>query len=133
MSKVFDYNYLKGQLLQHKSALLKAHIIAVIAAITVVLQPLFIPLLIDDILLEGNGRLTDKLDLLLPAAWNEPVHYIAITLVLTLFLRFSGFVLNIFQTKVFTGISQQICYNIRLTVLGRLQNISVKYFEVSIS
>lgn len=129
MSKVFDYNYLKGQLLQHKSALLKAHVIAVIAAITVVLQPLFIPLLIDDILLEGDGRLTKKLDLLVPETWNEPVHYIAITLVLTLFLRFTGFVLNIFQTKVFTGISQQICYNIRLKVLSRLQNISVKYFE----
>ena len=129
MNKVFDYGYLKQQLLLHKSALIKAHFIAVIAAITVVLQPLFIPLLIDDILLEGNGRLTDKLDLLLPEAWHEPIHYIALTLILTLSLRITGFVLNIFQTKVFTGISQKICYNIRLKVLSRLQDISVKYFE----
>ena len=129
MSKVFDYNYLKGQLLQHKSALLKAHLIAVIAAITVVLQPLFIPLLIDDILLEGDGHDHISWIYCFLQLGMRPVHYMAITLVLTLFLRFSGFVLNIFQTKVFTGISQQICYNIRLKVLSRLQNISVKYFE----
>ncbi|MCH2205730.1 MAG: ABC transporter ATP-binding protein/permease [Lentisphaerales bacterium] len=129
MTKIFDFTYLKKQLLQHKSTLVKAHIVAVFAAITVVLQPLFIPLLIDDLLLEGNGRLTSKLDYILPAGWSEPMHYIGITLAITLFLRFSGFALNILQTKVFTGISQEICYNIRLRVLGRLQNIAVKYFE----
>ncbi|MCM8536765.1 MAG: ABC transporter ATP-binding protein/permease [Lentisphaeraceae bacterium] len=115
--------------MQHKPALVKAHIFAFIAALAVVLQPLFIPLLIDDLLLEGGGRLTDKLDYLLPSNWHEPVHYIGITLVLTLVLRFVHFVLNIAQMKIFTGISQEVCYNLRVKALSRLQNIAVKYFE----
>lgn len=125
----FNFNYIKTQLLQHKPALVKAHIFAFIAALAVVLQPLFIPLLIDDLLLEGGGRLTDKLDYLLPSNWHEPVHYIGITLVLTLVLRFVHFVLNIAQMKIFTGISQEVCYNLRVKALSRLQNIAVKYFE----
>ncbi|MCM8531293.1 MAG: ABC transporter ATP-binding protein/permease, partial [Lentisphaeraceae bacterium] len=129
MNNTFNLTYIRKQLLKHKPALFKAHICALIATVAVVSQPLFIPLLIDDLLLEGNGRLTNKLDYLLPSNWHEPIYYIGITLLITLFLRFSGFVLNIFQIKIFTAISQEICYNIRLKVLSRLQNIAVKYFE----
>ena len=38
-------DFIKKQLFKHKPALIKAHIWALIAAVTIVLQPLFIPLL----------------------------------------------------------------------------------------
>ena len=127
----FDLHYIKKQLLTHKKSLFTAHLIAAAAAVTVVLQPLFIPLLIDDLLLEGNGRLTDKMGFFLPESWQKPVFYIALTLFVTVSLRFFRFIFNLLQTKYFTSISQEICYFIRLKVLNRLQNISVNYFEES--
>ncbi|WDE99229.1 ABC transporter ATP-binding protein [Lentisphaera profundi] len=124
-----NFNTIKALLFKDKSILIKAHICAVAAAFTTVLQPLLIPLLIDDLLLNGPGKLLNKLKIILPESMHEATSFIAITLFLTVLLRLMSLSLNILQSKIFTRLSQAICHDLRIKLLKRLKNVAIKYFE----
>ena len=55
--KQYTWDYVRKLALQHKRHLVKAHIIALLAALISVPVPLLMPLLVDEVLLDKPGRL----------------------------------------------------------------------------
>jgi ATP-binding cassette subfamily C protein len=87
-----------------------------------------IPLLVDEVLLERPSVVVHSIDSLLGEA-SEPYVYIVFILICVLILRFLFFLLNFYQTKLFTIVSKNITYKIREDLLKYISKVSLKEFE----
>jgi len=112
---------------RYKKELILANIIALIAVIISTPIPLFMPVLVDEVLLKKPGFLIKSIDSLFGS--HQAYFYVLIILVLVIILRTLFFILNFFQTKLFTKISKNITYKIREEVLNHLSKISLNKFE----
>ena len=116
------------QLLQHKKALIIGNSIAVLATLLVVLIPLFIPLMVDELLLGKEHHFV---------AWisehiftSDTKGYVLGILVLILVLRVLSTLLSIVQTKIFVSISKNITFKMRESLLNHLKRVSLKEYEM---
>ena len=128
-SSRFDWAYIRGIALEHKGKLIKAHLVAILAAVTSVPIPLLMPLLVDEVLLHKPGVTVHTIDRLFPAQWHGPILYILVVLILTLMLRFSAVLLNVWQTRQFALLSKDVTYRIRSRLIHRLERISMAEYE----
>lgn len=126
---VYDWNYVLRIAMEHKREITLANVIAVLAAIASVPVPLLLPLVVDEVLLHQPGPVVYYIDLLTPTVWHGPLLYIAAMLILTLLLRFTSLILNVWQTRQFTIIARDIIYRIRRALLGRLEKVSMAEYE----
>ncbi|TRX75736.1 ABC transporter ATP-binding protein [Pseudomonas mangiferae] len=115
--------------LRHRRALWLANGIAVLAALCSVPIPLLLPLLVDEVLLGKGDAALRVLDRLLPAAWQQPVGYIATILLATLLMRCLALVCNVLQARQFARLSKDLVYRIRLRLIERLKRISLSEYE----
>ena len=106
-----------------------ANIIAVIATLASVPVPLLMPLLVDEVLLNQPGVVVSAINAITPTVWHGPVLYISIILIMTLCLRLTALVLNVFQTRQFTIIAKDVIFLIRRTLLTRLNKVSMSEYE----
>ncbi|MDD5033515.1 MAG: ABC transporter ATP-binding protein [Methylococcaceae bacterium] len=125
----FDWAYVRGVALQHRGKLVKAHIIAILAATASVPIPLLMPLLVDEVILQKPGPIVRNLDLLTPGEWHVPVFYIVSVLSLTLLLRLANALLNVWQTRQFALLSKDVTFRIRSALIHRLERISMAEYE----
>lgn len=114
---------------QHRKTLIKAHIIAIFAALLLVPVPMLMPLLVDEVLLDQPGRIVAGIAAVFPLDWHGPVLFIVATMMLTVLLRLSGALLGVWQTREFTLVSKDISYQLRRALLQRLQRISMQEYE----
>ena len=114
----------------HKDTLIQAHIIAIFAAFILVPVPMLMPLLVDEVLLKQPGFLVAQINKLFPLDWHGPILYILSIMTLTLLLRFIGTLLSVWQTREFTLIAKSITFQLRSTLLQRLQTISMAEYEI---
>lgn len=124
-----DWAYIRRLALQHRGRLIQAHVVAILAAFASVPVPLLMPLLVDEVLLEKPGIAIGYINLFVPADWRGPICYITIVLALTLLLRLTTVVLNVWQTRAFTLISKDIVYRIRSRLIQSLERISMAEYE----
>lgn len=129
MEKGYSWRYILNVALEHKKELYKANVIAVLAALASVPLPLFMPLLVDEVLLDQPGFIVAQLNSVFPPEWHGPVLYISVILMFTVFLRVSALFLNVWQTRQFTTISKDVIYRMRKGLLQRLQRISMAEYE----
>ena len=129
MSKGYSWKYILGVALEHRRELYKANVIALLAALASVPLPLFMPLLVDEVLLEQPGFIVNHLNNWFPESWHGPVIYIGVILLLTVVLRVIALFLNVWQTRQFTTISKDVIYRMRKGLLQRLQRISMSEYE----
>ncbi len=116
------------QLLSYKREVILGNIIAIVATLLVVVIPLFIPILVDEILLgKDHGFI----------AWisthlftSDTKGYVFFVLVIIIILRVSSTFLSIFQTKIFVSISKNITYKMRATLIEYLKYVSLKEYEM---
>jgi ATP-binding cassette, subfamily C, bacterial len=127
--KEYNWQYILDIAKQHKPQLILANIIAVIATLASVPVPLLLPLLVDEVLLDKPAIVVNTINSMTPSSWHSPVLYILAILVLTLFLRLSALVLNVFQTRQFTIIAKDVIFLIRRTLLQRLNSVSMSEYE----
>jgi len=127
--KEYNWQYILDIAKQHKRQLILANIIAVIATLASVPIPLLLPLLVDEVLLNKPGIIVNFINGITPSPWHGPVLYILFILVITLFLRLSALVLNVFQTRQFTIIAKDVIYLIRRALLSRLKSVSMSEYE----
>ncbi|MGM0623296.1 MAG: ABC transporter ATP-binding protein [Campylobacterota bacterium] len=113
---------------EYKKPLILGNIIAVFAVFVSVPIPLLVPVLVDEVLLEKQGWLTPFIDKFVDV---QIVGYVFIVLFLAVFLRGLTFLLNSLQTKLFTVISKDITYKLRLQALNHLKNVSIKEYELT--
>ncbi|EAR60932.1 ABC transporter ATP-binding protein [Neptuniibacter caesariensis] len=129
MKKLYTWHYIFSVAQEHRSELAKANIIALLAAIASVPLPLFMPLLVDEVLLDQPGSIVNTVNQYIPDAWQSPTLYIGTILLFTIVLRVTALMLNVWQARQFTIISKDVTYRIREGLLGRLQRISMSEYE----
>ncbi|MGJ0516451.1 MAG: ABC transporter ATP-binding protein [Methylomicrobium sp.] len=125
----FSWNYIFQIAREHKKALIYSHIIAILAMIASVPVPLFMPLLVDEILLHKPGLIIGSLNPLVPDAWQVPIFYITAVLLASLLLRIIAIIFNIIQAREFSCIAKDIIFRIRENLIGHLQTISMAEYE----
>ncbi len=125
----YSWNDLFSQILRHRTLLIRANLVAILAAALSVPIPLLIPLLVDEVLLKKPGWLTTTMDKLFPADWHGPILYVLVITVLTIVLRLAWLFFSVWQTREFTLISKDITFSIRKRMLGHIQTIAMAEYE----
>jgi ATP-binding cassette subfamily C protein len=121
--------WLITQIKKHKSKLVFANIIAIIATLISVPIPLLMPLMVDEVLLDKPASGLDMMNHLLPASMQTPTGYIALTLLLVIVMRTVSQGLNILQGRQFTLVSKTITYQMRSKMIDKLGRISIRQYE----
>jgi len=117
------------QIREYKFELLKGNLLALFATSISVMVPLFIPLLVDALLLGKESKLLDWVSTNITTM--SSVGYIFFFLAVVLILRGIGFWLNTLQVKTFLKISKSITYKIREEAINHLKKVSLKEYETS--
>ncbi|MDO9423778.1 MAG: ABC transporter ATP-binding protein [Methylobacter sp.] len=128
-TKSYNWNTIYQIALEHKKELIGSHFIAILATIASVPVPLLMPLLVDEVLLYKPGIITKTVNLLFPVAWQIPILYIGVVLLISVVLRIIAIIFNIIQSRQFSCIAKDIVFRIRTDLIGHLQNISMSEYE----
>ena len=113
----------------HRATLLKGNLIAILAVACSVPVPLFLPVLVDEVLLHNPGGFVGFFAPWFPQAWHGPVLFILLALLLTIGLRLASILLNVWQARTFSLISKEVVYRIRARMLERLSRIALSEYE----
>ena len=113
----------------HRATLLKGNLIAILAVACSVPVPLFLPVLVDEVLLHKPGGFVGFFAPWFPQAWHGPVLFILLALLLTIGLRLASILLNVWQARTFSLISKEVVYRIRARMLERLSRIALSEYE----
>ncbi len=120
--------HILSELKCYKKRLVTGNLVAVLAVVISVPIPLLVPVLVDEVLLNKEKKLTAFIDHFVSV---DIVGYVFIILFLAVFLRGLNFALNSLQTKIFTEISKDITYKLRLKAIAHLKTLSIKEYELS--
>ncbi|HHI5409228.1 TPA: ABC transporter ATP-binding protein [Vibrio metoecus] len=122
-------SWLITQVKKHRTKLLFANIIAVIATLISVPIPLLMPLMVDEVLLNQPAQGVEAMNYLLPLNWQTATGYIMLTLLLVVIMRIASQLLNILQNRQFTLVSKTITYEMRRKMIEKLGRISIRQYE----
>ena len=128
-TQAYSWNTIYQIALEHKKELIASHFIAILATIASVPVPLLMPLLVDEVLLHKPGIIIQTINLLFPVAWQIPILYIGVILLISVVLRIIAIIFNIIQSRQFSCIAKDIVFRIRTDLIGHLQNISMSEYE----
>ncbi|MGE5319117.1 MAG: ABC transporter ATP-binding protein [Hyphomicrobiaceae bacterium] len=117
------------ELKTHRTRLLQANVIALLAVAAAVPVPLLLPLMVDEVLLRHPGAFVERIGAIFPATWHGPVLYIGMALLLTVALRLTAILLNVWQGRTFSLLAKDVVYRIRVRMLARLSRIALSEFE----
>ena len=112
---------------QHKKRIFLGQLVALVAVLLSLPIPLLFPLLIDEVLLDKPATLVGMMDTLF--APHEAYMYIVIIFVMTLFFRLMFFVFNALGSRIFTTVSKELVYQIRIKLLRHLEDVSIAEYE----
>ncbi|GAL21238.1 ABC-type multidrug transport system ATPase and permease component [Vibrio maritimus] len=122
-------SWLITQVKNHKSRLIVANIIAIIATLISVPIPLLMPVMVDEVLLNQPAGGLEAMNSIMFDSWQTPIGYIAMTLLLVVLMRTFSQGLNILQGRQFTLVSKTITYQIRCKMIDKLGRISIQQYE----
>lgn len=128
-SDTISRSWLITQVKTHKSKLLFANTIALLATLISVPIPLLMPLMVDEVLLNNPASGLEYMNLVLPSAMQTPTGYIALTLLLVILMRGFSQAFNILQSRQFTLVSKTITYHMRTKMIDKLGKISIRQYE----
>ena len=116
------------QIVSYRKKVILGNIIAISSTLLVVLIPLFIPLLVDELLLEKDHGFISWISTHL---FNSDTKgYVLFVLLVIIVLRVLSTLLSIFQSKIFVSISKNITYKMRASMLNHLKAVSLKEYEM---
>ncbi len=125
----YSWSEVVGMVLDHRSELVKANIIAILGTCISVPIPLLIPFIVDEVLLQKPGPSVPLMNSLFPESWHSPLLYIGVILLLTMLMRLASLVLGVWQMRQFTIISKDVTFRIRRSLLKRLERVSMAEYE----
>ncbi len=128
-SRHYSWPEVVNMVLEHRSELVKANIIAILGTCISVPIPLLIPLIVDEVLLDKPGPGVPLMNTLFPEAWHSPLLYIGFILLLTMLMRLASLLLGVWQMRQFTIISKDVTFRIRRNLLRRLERVSMAEYE----
>ncbi|WP_457622485.1 ABC transporter ATP-binding protein [Persephonella sp.] len=124
---MYSWKKILEEIKKYRKELIAGHVIALLAICVSVPTPLFLPLLVDEVLLNKPGIFISTFKRFFGE--GNPVIYTATALIIVLVMRFLFFVFNAVQAKIFTTISKNVTYKIREDLLKHLQKVSMAEFE----
>jgi len=127
--KIYDWKYILTVVKKHKKQLILANLIAIVATLASIPVPLLMPLLVDEVLLNNPSIVVETINNITPLPWHSPLLYILLILALTLILRISSLILGVFQARQFTIISKDLIYEMRRSLLSKLNKVSMTEYE----
>jgi len=128
MKKTFcSITSIATQLLQHRRKLILGNIIAIAATLLVVVTPLFIPIVVDELLLGKDHHFISFISEYIFT--SDTKGYVLFILGVTLVFRILSALLSILQSKIFVSISKNITYEMRIALLRHLKHVSLKEYE----
>jgi ATP-binding cassette subfamily C protein len=114
-------------ILQYKKELIVGNFFALLSTLVTVTIPLFIPVLIDELLLHKEAKLTALVD---SVFWHMSLSgYVVFFLVLTIIMRYFGVVFATKQVKMLLIVSKNISYKLREKAIEHLKRVSLKEYE----
>ncbi len=113
---------------QHKSELFKANVIAFFAMLATVPLPLLLPILVDEVLLDKPGPIVAFLQYFVSPDWYSATYYIVAITIITILLRLAGLGLGVWQMQQFTVIAKNVTFRIRKDLLARVQGVSMAQY-----
>ncbi len=122
-------SWLITQVKKHKSKLILANLIAIVATLISVPIPLLMPLMVDEVLLDKPASGLSAMNAVLSEAWHTPTGYIFFTLFLVVLMRAASQALNIVQSRQFTLVSKTITFEMRSKMIDKLGRISIRQYE----
>lgn len=127
MTRLYTFKSLYKQIKTQKSDFWYTNIYGVIATLLLLPIPMLIPLLIDEVLLNHPGKMTETISLFFtnPEVWV----YITVILFVVLVLRLMAFFFNNKKTFYATKISEKISYLLRHRILHHLERVSLSEYE----
>lgn len=127
MTGNYTFKTLYYQIKAQKNDFWRTTLYGVVATLLLLPIPMLIPLLIDEVLLEHPGKMTEMISVFFDS--NEIWVYITIILVMVLALRFMAFFFNNQKTFYATKITQKIAYLLRHRILHHLERVSISEYE----
>jgi len=124
---LYSFKNLIKEIKKYKKEFVLAQVIAILATLISVPIPLFMPLLIDEVLLKKGGRWIDIINYFFHNC--NVFCYVFITLVVVIILRALFVGLNILQTYFFEKITKDITFKIRVRVIEHLKRLSINEYE----
>ncbi len=112
---------------KEKKPLITGQFATLISILVSVPIPLLLPMLVDEVLLEKPAFFVHTIDGFFGA--GSPFYYIAIVAFTVIFLRFFHFGMTVVVTKIFTSVSKNVIYDIRVRVLEYLKKVSMNEYE----
>ncbi len=126
---LYTWRQIAAYALAHRSRLVRANFIALLATLVSVPLPLLLPVLVDEVLLDKPGPVLPVMDAFLPAGWHQPVVYIGVMVLVALLMRALALAFNVAQSREFSIISKDVVFRIRERLLGRLGRIAMAEYE----
>ncbi len=117
------------ELRSYRGRLAQANLLALLAVVAAVPVPLLLPLMVDEVLLKHPGPFVETIAAWTPAGWHGPVLFIGAALLLTVGLRLTAILLNVWQGRTFSLLAKEVVYRIRVRMLSRLSHIALSQFE----
>ena len=127
-SKSCSIKSIVQQLLEYKKELIFGNSIAILATLLIVTIPLFIPIMVDELLLGKEHGFIAFISTYIVE--TDTKGYVLGILAFILILRVLSTLLSILQTKVFVSISKNITYRMRTSLLKHLKRVSLKEYEM---
>lgn len=125
----YTWREIFGLALKHKTRLVRANLLAIMATVMSVPVPLLLPVLVDEVLLDEPGPVLPVMNALLPANWQAPVVYIGLMVLAAFLLRLGALCFNVLQSREFSKVSKDVVFRIRSRLLGRLQRVAMAEYE----
>jgi ATP-binding cassette, subfamily C, bacterial len=114
---------------RHRGTLVRGNLLALLAVVCAVPVPLFLPVLVDEVLLNEPGGFVAFFAPWFSPDWHGPVLFISIALTLTLGLRLLSILLNVWQSRAFSLVSKDVVYRIRSRMLDQISHIALSEYE----
>jgi len=127
MTQPYTFKSLYRQIKTQKGDFWRTNFYGVGATLLLLPIPMLIPLLIDEVLLEHPGKMTEMITSVFGS--SETWLYIVVMLVIVLLLRFSAFFLNNKKSYYAMKITQKISYLLRHRILHHLERVSLSEYE----
>ena len=115
------------EILNYKKELIAGNAFAIVSTLLTVTIPLFIPMLIDELLLHKEAKITAFV-----AKYIAPmslVGYVVFFLLLTIVMRYLGVLFATRQVKMLLKVSKDISYKLRIDAIEHLKKVALKEYE----
>ncbi len=124
---MYTWERIFSQIKKYRRELFLGHLFAVFATAVSIPTPLFLPLLVDEVLLNKPGIFVHTYQKFFGE--GNPVTYTLTALIIVIVMRLLFFIFNALQSKIFTKISKSVTYTIREDLLKYLKDVSMSEFE----